>query len=206
MDSKRGPVTRRHARRGAGSKAPSTPAGAPGGVSSPAGTPDAAHSDQAIAPDPNVALGQVFLLGAAFSHRRDVLELPPDTRPEVGDVLVETQLGLSVDGQQGVVQIKVSTKPENNPVYTVQVSMMGLFKKTATSGMEMATFLENSAIAIVYPFLREAFANLTQRGRFGPVWLNVINPRRGTAGEWQHVTADESRAPDNHPGAVSQKQ
>jgi preprotein translocase subunit SecB len=28
---------------------------------------------------------------------------------------------------------------------------------------------------MLYPFLREAVANLTGRGRFGPVWLNPFN-------------------------------
>jgi preprotein translocase subunit SecB len=31
--------------------------------------------------------------------------------------------------------------------------------------------------AMLYPFIREVVANLTIRGRFGPVWLNPFNLR-----------------------------
>ena len=34
-----------------------------------------------------------------------------------------------------------------------------------------------SAPSLLFPFLREAFASITSRGRFGPVWLNPINTR-----------------------------
>jgi preprotein translocase subunit SecB len=36
-------------------------------------------------------------------------------------------------------------------------------------------FTTGSAHAVLFPFVREAVANITMRGRFGPVWLNPVN-------------------------------
>jgi len=38
----------------------------------------------------------------AFSHRADFLALPPDTKPEVGDVAVGLSVGESSDGEGGL--------------------------------------------------------------------------------------------------------
>ena len=50
--------------------------------------------------------------------------------------------------------------------------MIGLFEQqNGFENLPMADFLGDSAPALLFPFLREAFANITTRGRFGPVWL-----------------------------------
>jgi hypothetical protein len=33
----------------------------------------------------------------------------------------------------------------------------------------------NGGVSMVFPFVREAIANLTMRGRFGPVWIDPLN-------------------------------
>ena len=62
--------------------------------------------------EPGIAIGQVFLEETAFSHRKDALALPPSTKPEIGDVGVEIQAGVSPDGKMGIVRVRVTTKDE----------------------------------------------------------------------------------------------
>jgi len=38
--------------------------------------------------------------------------------------------------------------------------------------------LSAASVSLLYPFVREAFAAVTLRGRFGPVWLNLLTHRR----------------------------
>ena len=38
-------------------------------------------------------------------------------------------------------------------------------------------FLARSGVPTLFPFVREAIANITMRGRFGPLWLNPIDVR-----------------------------
>jgi preprotein translocase subunit SecB len=43
--------------------------------------------------------------------------------------------------------------------------------------LEVDRYIAESTVQILMPFLREAVANLTLRGRFGPVWLQPISGR-----------------------------
>ena len=40
---------------------------------------------------------------------------------------------------------------------------------------ELEAYLKSNGWALLFPFVREALANLTGRGRFGPIWMNPVN-------------------------------
>jgi preprotein translocase subunit SecB len=127
---------------------------------------------------PGIAISQVFLEEATFSHRADALALPLDTKPELGNIEIAVEAGLRPDRKAGLLKLSAATRPETEPLYNVKVKMVGLFEQQSGSeNLPMADFLGDSAPALLFPFLREAFANITSRGRFGPVWLNPINTR-----------------------------
>lgn len=126
--------------------------------------------------EPGISVAQVFLEAATFAHRGDFLALPLTTKPEIGDLQVVIEAGLRRDKKAGVVRIKVSTQEERDPIYRVAVTMTALFEEQpGKANMPLDEFVHGPAIAFLYPFVREAFANLTARGRFGPVWLNPFN-------------------------------
>lgn len=130
---------------------------------------------------PGIGVGQVFLEAASFSHRSDFLSLPVKTKPDIGDVAVEVQVGMSADEKAGLVRIRVATKDEGDPVYRVSIQMAASFQQNpGEENMPLPDFLNGPAIAFLYPFVREAFANLTGRGRFGPVWLNPFNVQQAS--------------------------
>jgi hypothetical protein len=41
--------------------------------------------------------------------------------------------------------------------------------------MPLDRYFTTSGAALLYPFVRQVVADLTWRGRFGPVWLNPMN-------------------------------
>ena len=132
---------------------------------------------------PGIAISQVFLEEASFSHRADALALPLDTKPELGDIEITVEAGLRPDKKAGLLRLSAATRPEAAPLYSVRVRMAGLFEQQGGSeNLSMVDFLGDSARALLFPFLREAFANITSRGRFGPVWLNPINTRAFSEG------------------------
>lgn len=138
--------------------------------------------DVATEKQPGIAIAQIFLDRVSFDHRVDALSLPPNTPPKVGDVKVQVETGTSGDGAFGFTRVTVSTNPENEPVYSVILAMTGVFARQPDAtgmltGMPLETFLQNNSLTVMYPFVREAFANITQRGRFGPVLLNPFNTR-----------------------------
>lgn len=124
---------------------------------------------------PGIQIAQIFLERATFSHRDDALALPPTT-PFQPEVVVNLQGGVSPDEKAAFVRITVHTKPEDRPLYNFTVAMVALVQAVAgQENLSLREYVEGGAPAMLYPFVREAVASLTWRGRFGPVWLAPFN-------------------------------
>lgn len=123
---------------------------------------------------PHLTIDEVFLLHAEFTHRADVLSIP--VKPaNVGPMSIDVRAGASPDSSQGFMQVTVSTDDSKSPVYHISATMAAVV--SSPDGV-VEDFLRTSVLAMLYPFLREVVANLTARGRFGPVWLQPIDPRQ----------------------------
>jgi preprotein translocase subunit SecB len=146
---------------------------------------------------PGIAVGQVFLERMSFGHRPDFLALPPDTKPDVGVVAIELHVGESSDGAGGLIRIEVRTDPARNPTYNVELAMVALVRRLPGEGsLPVRDFVLSAAsVSLLYPFVREAFAAVTLRGRFGPVWLNLLNPQALAAGLTAATPADAAPPP-----------
>lgn len=151
--------------------------------------------------DPGVMVAQIFMEKATFSHRPDFLGLPPEAKPEVGNVSVNVQAGESPDGESGLIRIEVKTDPEKKPTYNVELAVVAFVTRVPDNkNLTIREFMMSGAgVSLVYPFVREAFANLTLRGRFGPVWLNLINPRPIAEGLRAQAEALAKRATPSEP-------
>lgn len=122
---------------------------------------------------PAFRIAHVFLDAAEFSHSVEPLSLPPNTPARVGDVDVKVEIGENQEGTAGVVRLTVSTNPKNEPIYKFLVRMVCIFEANDPAKGQIGEFLRSaSPPALLYPFLREAVANITARGRFGPILLN----------------------------------
>lgn len=148
-----------------------------------------------VSKEPGIVVAQVFIEKLVFSHREDFLNLPANTPPVVGEVSIGLMVGESKDGESGITRIEVKTDPAKKPTYNVELIMVALVKRVPGEGnMTIQEFLKSGAsVSLLYPFLREAFANVTLRGRFGPVWLNTINPQ-AIAQELQALAPSEAVA------------
>jgi preprotein translocase subunit SecB len=125
---------------------------------------------------PGIQIGQIFLEQVDFSHREDFLSLPLGTQAVVGNVNVQVETGISQDSKTGLVRVLVWTTPENKPIYNIRVSMTALVAvDPAAPNMPLNTYLAGPGAALLYPFVRQLVADLTWRGRFGPVWLSPTN-------------------------------
>lgn len=128
--------------------------------------------------DPGLLIAQVFLLRAWFEHREDVLDLPHNTPVPELKIDVRTRIGFKPDDSEGIIILTVQTSDKNeNPLYRFLVEIAGSVKQEATKNMGVQEYLTKNGTAMLYPFLREVVANLTLRGRFGPVWLKPINTK-----------------------------
>lgn len=133
---------------------------------------------------PGLILSQVYLESASFKHRQDFLSLPPTPAPGELDVHMAAQYLLSDDKKSGVVRLTVSTQADAKGHYEFEVTVGALL--TVNEGNEnlpLEEYARGNAPALLYPFAREAVANLTGRGRFGATWLHPFNFLAALAGE-----------------------
>jgi preprotein translocase subunit SecB len=123
---------------------------------------------------PKIRIAQIFLERASFAHREDFLAFPPGT-PLSSEVQISLEVGLSEDHSKGRIRLGARSKPNSDELYVFDVLMTALIEREGEGNLPLERYLSTNATALVFPFLRETLANLTSRGRFGPVWIKPIN-------------------------------
>lgn len=125
---------------------------------------------------PGIRIAQILLERAVFEHREDFLALPPNTPIGAPDITLTTTAGQSPDNKRGIIKLRVQTKPEQRPLYNVDVEMTALVEvEEGKENMSIEQYIRVSGPAMIYPFIRQVVADLTFKGRFGPMWLNPVN-------------------------------
>ena len=138
---------------------------------------------------PGIRLVQVFLEKASFKHGPGFLDLPQEAEPNVKQLAVSLETGLTADKSAALIRARVRTKPRARSLYEFDVTMTALFERDAkTPNMPLDQYVSMAGWTLIFPFLREAVANITTRGRFGPVWLNPFNLRA-------HAKTDAQKSP-----------
>jgi preprotein translocase subunit SecB len=146
---------------------------------------------------PTIRIGQILLERAEFEHREDYLDLPPTTPAGAEGVRIEVQSALSDDRSRAVTKLRAHTQAVENPVYRFDVVFAVIAEiDPLPASLTVDRYIVGSTVGFLAPFLREMVANLTLRGRFGPVWLQPVNPRE-IAAQIQPMAATPERG--THP-------
>jgi preprotein translocase subunit SecB len=91
---------------------------------------------------------------------------------------VEINLHGDAESKAAAIAIRVKSRNDENPLYHLDITMLGIVESQGESvGLTPHSFLVQGGVSMLFPFVREAVANITMRGRFGPIWLNPINVR-----------------------------
>jgi hypothetical protein len=126
------------------------------------------------AEQPGIKIVQILLERAEFRHRADFLEYPPVTPVEL-NLKISFSPGITSDGQKAIVRALVETAG-NDQLYSLAFQMTALVEAEANAAnFPLPDYIVTNAQAMLFPFLREVVANVTGRGRFGPVWLKPLN-------------------------------
>lgn len=142
---------------------------------------------------PGLEIGQIVLERALFEHRHDYLTLPHATAIAGLPLRVHAQLGLDSEKRVGVIKLALSTDRDQAPLYIIELTLAALVSvKAGQENMSIEQYAMTACVATLFPFLREAVANLTSRGRFGPVWLHPFNVKAEIASAGVRVTAGAS--------------
>ena len=141
---------------------------------------------------PGLTISQVFLLEAHFAHREDALSIPATTRAPDQTINVEIQVMKFQERESAGIVVRAFTDPEDKEgLYRYSVAMMALIEKEeGKENLAPIDFVTANGTTFLFPFLREAIANLTMRGRFGPIWVKPFNVRAVVE---KHAAAMEAR-------------
>jgi preprotein translocase subunit SecB len=130
-------------------------------------------------PEATVQLSSVVLVEVSFAHRNDPLSMLPNTP------LPTTQITINVSNtafnENGAMGLRLSLSSDTSDtaaLYDFRLTMAALLIRTETTPAEWTErqFAE-IGVTMLVPFVREALASVTGRGRFGPVLLNPLNIR-----------------------------
>lgn len=148
---------------------------------------------------PGIRVDGMFVQSAQFSHADGFLDLPADTRFN-GGLQIGASHALRADGKAARITLAASTDPQQQQPYKFEVVVVAQISELeGLQNLPIKDFISSAAsISLVYPFLRQTVAEITRGGRFGPVWLNVINPQLLVAPEAQPGVV----APEPEPGAL----
>lgn len=125
--------------------------------------------------DPGIQIVKMFIDTCVFGHQPDSLMLPENAAPKITGF--DTEVSLKEMGDRGICQVILSTHPGSS--YELKLGMTALVRVIpGQENMAIREYLASgNCVAALFPFLREAIANITGRGRFGPVFLDPINIR-----------------------------
>jgi preprotein translocase subunit SecB len=129
---------------------------------------------------PGIRIAEIILERAEFSHREDFLSHPRDTKVDLSLQYSFTS-GVTPDKAHAVAWIDVKTE-DSSSLYDVAFRMVALLDaEVQPPNFPMEEYVNLNAWVMLFPFLREAIANLTGRGRFGPILISPINIKALTA-------------------------
>lgn len=155
---------------------------------------------------PGIRIDQVFLIDSQFRHRADFLRYAPSTEITSLDISVEIKAFGPPDGGIAGVAVKVATNPDDQgALYQFSVQMGALVSSVqGEENMPPQEYVTQAGASFLYPFLRECVANLTSRGRFGPIYLKPFNLRQALSSE-NKMAAARPRKPKRGTAPAAKK-
>lgn len=124
---------------------------------------------------PGIRISHIFIARSHFEHTANAAELPPNTPVGEMPLAVNVGVGVNPEGTVGIVSVTVATQPESKALYRLLVEMVGIIEAGSDSNMSLRDYVTKAGPPTLYPFVREAVASMTQRGRFGAIWIPPFN-------------------------------
>lgn len=129
---------------------------------------------------PGVQFAQIFVDSVQFSHRNDALLLPAEAKFPDLSFTVQMQSLIPVPGAASnlpaAAKLRLATVDSPESQYRIAAEIVAIVVPIeGQENLPPAEYVRAFAGPTLYPFARELIANITMRGRFGPVFLKPIN-------------------------------
>lgn len=125
---------------------------------------------------PGLQINQVILLEARFAHRKDALTLLPSTPVGELPIQIETKIAGKPGDKVAMIGLRGFTPENAESLYSLSVEIAAIIGAIpGEENLDPYEYAKEMGPAAFFPFLREAIASITMKGRFGPMWLKPVN-------------------------------
>ena len=124
---------------------------------------------------PGIQIDQIILLEAHFAHNKNALTLPTSTRVNL-QFHIQVKVAGKAGGRTAILGVRAETVDQpDNPYNVIAEVAMIVSAIEGEENLDPYEYVNAMGPAAVYPFVREAIASLTMKGRFGALWLKPLN-------------------------------
>lgn len=125
---------------------------------------------------PGLRFGQIYLSEAQFSHREDAVTLPTNSLSDELPLRVQARFFGQPGGTSAALAVRVFSPDDPALLYRISVEITAIVEVVAgRENMDPLEYVKTIGPVALFPFLREAVANLTLRGRFGAIFMKPFN-------------------------------
>jgi preprotein translocase subunit SecB len=116
----------------------------------------------------------ILIIESNFKRIHSVVFNNPDI---IQDIQIGGAVNVNTENNQITVTQTLHYSQKYNDVEQVsaQISMVGVFEKYGESQLDLEQFGHVNAAAIIYPYIREHFSNLSAKAGLGLIFLPPVN-------------------------------
>jgi len=122
-----------------------------------------------ITKQPGISFDGIILVKETFWREVNV---PDNSAVELN---VDMNLNITEDSSTNLLVTTVLMKHGEDVVLKLETNFVGFFSIKGDQNMDMEKYLKTNSAALMFPFVREHIATITQKAGVGPVLLPPIN-------------------------------
>lgn len=122
-----------------------------------------------------VALQKIYVKDLSFESPNSPQIFTEDLKPKTQLNLRSGHRELENENYEVVLTVTVEAKVEDKTVFLIEIQQAGLFRLSGVAEEQRAILLGSFCPGVLYPYVREAVANVVQRGGFPEFLLQPID-------------------------------
>jgi preprotein translocase subunit SecB len=134
-----------------------------------------AHEQPTPAPQKQLLLQKIYVKDLSFESPKAPMVFTTNVAPQTQLNVRSSAQQIAPDTQEVTLTITVEAKDKDSTVFLAEVKQSGIFAIQGYSADEMSILLGSFCPNTLYPFAREAIADIITRGGFPQLLLQPLN-------------------------------
>ena len=126
-------------------------------------------------PQVQFAMQRMYLKDLSFETPQGVEAFKKQWKPAVNQEMTTKTQKVDEGLYEVTLQLTITVKDEEEPLYLVEVQQAGLFTITGLEGQQLAQVLNTACPNMLFPYAREVIDNVVTKGSFPALMLPPIN-------------------------------